>query len=333
MQLRLEQLPNQLQKNLLPIYLVSGDEPLLIQETCDLIRERARQVGFSERQIFHTNTAFSWTDFLTFERSFSLFNDKQLLELHVNKALGDAGSKALQAYAADSPADKILLIITEKLDAAAQKTLWFQAIAKIGAIIPIWPLEKNQFTDWLRQRLLKAGLKTDPVGLQLLAENSEGNLLAAAQEIEKLRLLYGQSELTPEQITKAISDNARFDIFALSDSALQNDSKRALRILKTLREEGVEPVLVLWSLARELRTLAMLAFSIAQGNSVEKSMQEQRIWEKRKLFFRTALQRHTTTTLQRLLSKASRIDRIIKGVETGNIWDELSSLTLGMTRT
>ncbi len=329
MQLRPDQLTAHLQKNLLPMYLVSGDETLLVQESCEAIRTQAVQRGFSERQVFHCETGFSWPNFFNNTNTRSLFSDKQLLELRVVNQLGDAGSKALQAYAAKPPPDKILIIITGKLEAATQRSAWFTAIAKVGVTLQVWPLDNNQFTQWLQQRLHKAELKVPSAGIQLLLDSTEGNLLAAAQEIEKLRLLYGQGTLTTEQIATALSNHTHFDIFALGDACLQGNGKRILRILANLKGEGIEPTLILWALTRELRSLSTLATATAQGMPVERALQQQYIWEKRKPFFRHALQKHSTSTLHKLLQQAGIVDRTIKGVELGNVWDQLSRLALG----
>lgn len=330
MQLRHEQLASHLQKNLAPLYLIMGDVPLLIQEAGDAIRQAANQQGYSERHLFQVETGFSWSDFLNDAQTASLFAEKQLLELHFSaKQLGAAGGKILQSYAEKLPDQKILLILTSKLDATQQKSAWFQAIGKTGVIIPIWPIPNEQLPQWIKQRLHASGLQAEREGIQWLAERAEGNLLAAAQEIEKLRLLYESGPLSTEAIIQASSDHARFDIFQLSDAVLEGNKKRIGRILSSLQMEGTEPILILWGLTRELRILLKIKHVIEQGIQLEQALQKQQVWEKRKPLFRRALQRHTSKTLRPLLKQASEIDEMIKGLKPGNMWNELERLSYG----
>lgn len=329
MQLRHEQLATHLQKNLAPIYLISGEVPLLIQEAADSIRNAAAKRGYIDRHIFQVETGFSWPDFLNDANTCSLFADQQFLELRfAPNQLGANGSKALQAYATRPPNNKILLITTQKLDATQQKSAWFQTVGKAGISIQIWPIANEQLPQWITQRLAAASLQAEREGIQLLAERAEGNLLAAAQEIEKLRLLYGSGTVTTQAIVQATTDSARFDVFQLSDAMLQGKSKRLYRILSSLQTEGIEPILVLWAITRELRTLIKIAHSIEQGIPLEQALQKHQIWEKRKPLFRHALQHHNSVNLYPLLQQAGTIDQIIKGLQLGNVWNELMSLAL-----
>jgi DNA polymerase-3 subunit delta len=331
MQLRYEQLTPHLQKQLAPIYLISGDVPLLMQEACDAIRAAVRKQEYLDRQVFYVESNFAWQNLLNAANSGSLFSHKQLLELRIaGNSLGEAGSKALQTYMSRLPIDKILLIAIGKLEASAQRANWFQTLLKIGVVVQLWPIEKAQLPRWIAERLASVGLKAEAAGVQLLADYAEGNLLAAQQEIEKLRLIYSAGLVKTEDIAAAISDNARFDVFTLTDTMLQGDGKRVLRIFGGLKEEGVDPVLILWALARELRSLVASAYALTCGTALEKILQEQRVWEKRKPLVRAALQRHSLIKLRHFLQQASVIDRIIKGLEPGNVWDGLMDLGLGV---
>lgn len=329
MQLRYEQLAQHLQKNLLPLYFISGDVPLLLQESSELIRNTAKQQGYTERQVFQVDSGFSWPKFLADTNNYSLFATKQLIELRfMSNQVGDAGSKALQAYAMHPPADKILIITMPKLETQQQKSNWVKALTQAGGYIQIWPIAPEQLPQWIEKRLAQSGLQADKAGIELLAAYAEGNLLAAAQEIEKLRLLTTENLLTFETISQAITDQARFDIFQLAATALQGNQKRTLRILAELKDTGTESTLILWALAREIRVLTQITYTVQSGIALEQAMQKFAIWEKQKPLVRQALQRHTLQTLIALLQKAKQCDQIIKGLMPGNIWDELEQLAL-----
>ncbi len=329
MQLRYEQLNLHLAKALAPVYFISGNEPFLIEDSRRTIHSAAYQQGFTEKQSWQIETGFSWQEFLTAANSMSLFSSKEIIELRcANNHLNEAAGKALQPYLANPSPDKILLIVTDKLTPQQQKASWYQTLLKMSVVMQIWPLEGAALTQWLRQRLAAVNLITSAQGLQLLAERAEGNLMAIAQEIEKLSLVYPTGNLTLEAIAEAVNDSARFDVFSLSDAFLQGNNKRMLRILASLKEEGIEPILILWALAKEIRTLATIAEQLAQGSNIEKILLEQRVWEKRKLLVRQAVQRHKLTGWHQLLQQAGEIDLMIKGLKPGNVWDALLALCL-----
>ncbi len=328
MKLAPQQLTNTLQKKLGAIYWVHGDETLLTQEACDQIRSAAHTQGFTDRQLFHVDSGFNWETLQFAANSLSLFSQKELLEVRLNNLkMTEAGKSTLENYASNPPADKILLIRTSKLSAAVQNSKYFKALDKAGFNVQIWPITRQYLPGWIKQRLQKQELTTDTDGIQVLVDRSEGNLLFAAQAVEKLYLLHGKGQLSAEQIAHAIADSARFNVFDLVDATLQGN-KRALRIIIGLQQEGSEPTLVLWALCRELRGLANMRASMDQGQSAANAMQTYKVWDKRKPLTQQALSRHNTAQLQTLLVKASHVDRMIKGAAKGNVWDELQRMTL-----
>jgi DNA polymerase III subunit delta len=334
MQWRYEQVSQQLTSQpLAAIYLVSGDEPLLVQIACDHIRHAAKKQGFSEREVFHAETGFNWQTLLTRSNNYGLFAEKQILELHLVQGFSEAATEMLKTYANNPPTDKLLLIITGKLDRRQQQTTWFKQLDAVGVFIPIWSMEPAQLARWITERLAIGGLKVEKEAIQCLMSATEGNLLATAQEIEKLRLYFGTDTnqvITRDNLMEAFSDNARFDPFKLTNAALQGEAKHCLRILNRLKEEGVEPLLILWALSRECRQLATLAFQLEQGKNLRTLFQTYHIWEKRQGLFQQALRRHSLTHWYRLLRFAARTDRTIKGVETNAIWPALHRLCLAI---
>lgn len=333
MKLYFNQLVTQLKKTLLPCYLISSDVPLLAQEACQQIQQTAKQQGYLERQYIQIEKSFDWANWFSEAHVLSLFNERKIIELHFqdNKPT-EIGRKTLEQWAKKPVTDKILVIIIKKLDTALQQSKWVKAIDKTGAIINIYPLDHNQFLQWLSQRLQQVNLQTDSAGLQLLADRTEGNLLAANQAIEKLRLLYPPSKLTLKQIADVIADSARFNIFQLIDYALMGNIKRVIRIIHGLQQEGNEPTLLLWAITRELRNLAVMAFAIKQGQTLPEILQQHQIWEKRKPLVRGVLQRHSYQGLLMLLQQAAMIDRLIKGAMMGNTWEELEKIFLNLSR-
>ncbi|MBA1273493.1 DNA polymerase III subunit delta [Stutzerimonas azotifigens] len=333
MKLQPAQLTKHLQGALAPVYAVSGDEHLLCQEACDAIRAATRAQGFSERQVFNAEASFDWSQLIEAGASLSLFAEKRLLELRIpNGKPGDKGTAALLEYLARPAEDTVLLISLPKLDGSAQKTKWAKALIEGPQVqfLQIWPVDVAQLPQWIRQRLSQAGLAANQEAVELIAARVEGNLLAAAQEIEKLKLLAEDGQVTVDTVQAAVADSARYDVFGLIDAVLNGHAIHALRMLEGLRGEGVEAPVILWALAREVRTLGNIALLHSQGTPLDRAFSQARppIWDKRRPLVSKALQRHSAARWSRLLIDAQRIDAQIKGQAEGDPWTGLSNLCL-----
>ncbi len=334
MQVSAEQLSSQLQKQLLPVYVVSGDEPLLQQECCDLIRQSARQQGCTEREIIDTSLAgFNWQDILHSAANMSLFAERKLVELRLPGGKpGADGSKALCEYLTLASEDDVLLVISGKIDKQSLSSKWYKSLDRVGVTIRVWPIAARELPAWLRQRVQSAGLTIDNDALELLCDRVEGNLLAAVQEVEKLKLLTTDNHVNVRTVSASVSDNSRFDIFNLADSALTGNATTSLRILHVLRAEGTEPTLVLWALTREVRTLYQVQLDCDQGQGVQQALTSRRVWNNRMSLMRSALSRHDANSLSQLLEQAAAVDGSIKGFGVGRAWDNLETLTLNLCR-
>ena len=337
MKLRIDQLGVQLHKQLAPVYIISGDEPLQVAQCCDQIRQHARSAGFSERHVFHVENGFDWGDFLSTANSLSLFAQQQLLELRMPSGKpGDPGSRALLEYISYPSSDNLLLIVTERLDNTQQKAKWFKALEHAGVFIPIWPVESAQLPGWLGQRLQSDGYRATQEALTLISERVEGNMLAASQELEKLKLLAKGKVIDETTVEDAVCDSARFDVFQLIDAALSGNIKQCVRILSVLKGEGVEAPIILWALAREIRLLGHLSRQISLGIALDFALDQSArnmgfapfMLKRRKALLDKALQRNSERSLRQMLHDVGKIDRCIKGLDRGNTWDQLLSLAL-----
>ncbi len=326
------QLDNHLKnRGLSPVILVSGDEPLQMAECCDLIRAHARGLGYLGREVMHVESGFDWGTLMEEANALSLFAEQRILELRLpNAKPGIQGAKALQAYCEAPAPDTILLITMSKLEPAASKSKWCKVIDDAGLVVPVWPIERAQLPRWIEQRMQRVGLQPENEVAAMLAERVEGNLLAASQEIEKLHLLFGQGRLDMDQLLASVADSARYDVFGLVDAVLLGDAARAIKMLDGLRGEGEEPILILWALSREIRTLLNIAYDSRQSGVNDTLLGRHRIWDKRKRAVRAALQRHHYPRWVQMLEQCAQIDRMIKGQAAGSAWDELMSLAMRM---
>ena len=279
MKLRPEQLSSHLKKGLSPVYLITGDEPLLSEESSDLLRHHLQQQGFSEREVLHVDGSFSWEYLLECANALSLFAEKKIIELRLGSSkLNKKSSEILREYLNNPAPDNILFIIADKLDGTAKKSAWFKAIDSSGVIVEIWPVEAEQLPNWIRQRAAQIELKLDDEAVQLLCDRIEGNLLAAKQELSKLSLLFPTQVVTADDVINAVSDSSRYDIYGLTGAALQGQAARCCKILQVLRQDGTEPPVVLWALSKELRALAAIQQAQSSGQSFDSVCQKERIW-------------------------------------------------------
>lgn len=338
MQLRAEALDAHLSKGLASLYVITSDEHLLAIEAADRIRAKARENGFSEREVLVAERHFKWGELLAANQAMSLFGDRKLIELRIPGGKpGKDGAQALQAYAttcAASPvaADTLTLVSLPKLDWQAQKSAWVGALQQHAVYIDIPNVERHQLANWIGQRLAAQGQSADKAALEFMVERVEGNLLAAHQEIRKLGLLYPEGRLSFEQVQDAVLNVARYDVFKLSEAMLSGDVARLVRMLDGLKGEGEALPLVLWAVNEEIRTLLKLKLGTADGRPLPMLLKEYRIWGPRERLMAPALSRVTLATLERAVARAAQVDRLVKGLRAqdfaGDAWDALLQLAL-----
>ena len=322
-----DNLPSSLARQLQTIYLVSGDEPLLVNEAADAIRATARSQGFVERELHVIERGFDWQGLIAGSRSMSLFAERKIVEIRMaNAAPGEQGADAIVELAEQSSPDTLVLIIAAKLDSRTQSSRWVSAVEKRGVLVQVWPIDLPRLPAWIRERLSRHKLQADAAAAALLAERVEGNLLAAHQEVEKLALLLPPGPITAETVVDAVADSARFDVLQLGEAAMRGQTARALRILEGLRGEDVEPTLVLWAVNKDLQWIARARNLMRRGQSAESAMNALYVWRPRQAAMGQALSRTNGHTLRNLLLDAERVDRTIKGVEKGDPWLALERL-------
>jgi DNA polymerase-3 subunit delta len=313
-------------------YLVSGDEPLQTGAACDAIRQAARAAGHASREVLEAGSGFDWQQLLAEAAAFSLFAEKKIIDLRIpNGKPGAEGSKALVAYCQDPPPDTLLLLTLPKIDRQQQNSKWFKALDGLGVVIQVWPIDAQRLPGWIEQRLRQAGIEPSRDAVRMLAERVEGNLLAARQEIEKLALLHGEGPLDAAQLTAAVSDSARYDVFELVDSALRGEAARCVHILEGVRAEGVAPAVVLWALHREARSLAQISADVAKGLSVDHAISRAKVFSKRTGLVRNGVRRLRTTQWLDLLDLCHQTDATIKGLGSQQPWLLLEDIALRMS--
>lgn len=315
-----------------PAYLVAGPELLLVQEAADAIRAQARAQGIGEREIFDADGRdFDWD---TLEASFnapSLFSARRLVEVRLPSGKpGKQGGEAIIAFCANPPPDVILLIIAGDWSKAHQAK-WFDAVSRVGVVSIAWAVKPHELSGWIGSRLRARGVRADAGAVRVLAERVEGNLLAAAQEIDKLVLLADDAPLDAERMQSLVANAARYDVFRLADAMLSGQVVQVSRMISGLRAEGDVVAGLMPMLVKELLRAAALARVQSRGGNVGAEMKTQGIWESRQAPFKRALQRHADAARwDRFVAEASHVDRMAKGREAGDAWVAMERLLLAI---
>jgi DNA polymerase-3 subunit delta len=313
------------------LYVLTGDEPLLVDEAREIIRARCVHDGCGEREYFVAERSFDWDGFASGLQNMSLFASRRLVELRLPTGKpGESGARVLTALAARPDTGNVVLIFMPALDTATSRSKWASALAESAVWVECRPPRRQELPGWLRQRMQKAGLRADEEALEILAARVEGNLLAAKQEIDKLALLVEGGAVSAEAVRDSVADGARFDIFQLSDAALAGDVERSVRVLQGLEREGESEVLVLWTLVREVLGLADVVVR-AQGHGIEQALSDAKVWRSRQDAYRRAARGRSLADIGRLLRSAARADQILKGTRPGQSWNALLELVLELS--
>ena len=334
MQLRAEELERHLARKLAALYLIHGDEPLQSLEAADAIRSAARAQGYAEREVFTAERGFDWNLLAASGANLSLFSSKKLIELRIPGGKpGTEGAAAIVQYCAAPVADMLTIVSLPRLDRRSQDTAWFKALTREGVLINTFQVERAQLPQWIAARLARQKQTAGRETLQFLADCVEGNLLAAHQEIQKLGLLLPSGELAFEAVRSAVLNVARYDAFKLNEAMLAGDTARLARMLDGLKSEGEAPPKILWVLAEEIRAVAKVQAGLAQGEDLKRLYGNNRVWgEARQRAVGEAARRLKSAALAQALRHAARIDRTIKGLARGDVWDELLQLCLRFAR-
>jgi len=315
-QLRAGELEAQLRKSLLPAYAIHGDEPLLAMEAADAVRAAARRAGFTEREVLEPGRGFDWSEFTHATGSLSLFAARKIVELRLAGGKpGTQGAEAIAAYCGRPSDDQLLLVTLPRLDRTGQGSAWFNALARLGAVVDVWPVERLRLPAWIGERLARQKQRAPREVLEFLSERVEGNLLAAHQELQKLALLAPEGELALDMVQEAVASVARYDPYDAAEALVSGELARYVRVIEGLHAEGEATTFILFVISGAL-------FALQEGSA-------ERIFNRSlKRAVESAVRRFSKKRIDEAIAEAAAIDRVIKGVGTGDAWQAFIRLGL-----
>ena len=326
--------PDQLQaivtKNVFPVYMVSGDEPLQQMESLDFIRAYLKEKDYLEREVLDVDAQFDWQQLMDEAANMSLFATRRIVELRLPSAKpGRQGSQVLKEYLSQPPEDTVLIINAGKIDGNAKKSAWYKAVEHSGLVVQCWPVPVEKLSGWLRQRFNRRGMEAEQDVYAYISQHVEGNLLAADQEIEKLLLLLGPGKISFADVVEAVTSQSRYSVFELVDTSLAGNSSRVVKIISGLKSEGIAPVVVNWAMAKDVRLLSHVAVDVSSADYI---LKRSGVWQSRLALFKSCLSRHPQRAFHMMLKRCAYIDAASKGMIDANVWDEIESLCVRLSR-
>ena len=318
-----------LKRGLQAVYVITGDEQLQVNECCDALRDAARKQGYTERKVYSVDIDSGYEEFLQSSDNLSLFAELKVIEIRLPRGkTGKEWGQALNRYLEKPPEGTLLLVSGNKLERGVSNSAWHKKADKLGVVVNTWRKNPGELLTWVADRLRGYRLRASRTAMTLIVQRVEGNMLAAEQEIQKLALLFPDSEIGEAEVIASVADSSRYTVFDLTHAALEGNPSRVVRILQSLQSEGVAQALVHWSVAQEIKTMSSIAQAQLAGTAPDKAIANARLPRNKVALARKALQRHTERSWLSMLAHAARIDRMIKGRESGDCWNELLELTL-----
>lgn len=319
-----------LKQSLRPVYVVTGEEPFQVNECCDALRKKARKEGYTERTVYSVDIdATGHQEFLQSADNMSLFAERKIIEVRLPKGkTGKEWGAALNNYLSKTNDDTLLIVSGHKLDRGVASSAWYKKADKAGVVVTVWPKNTQEMVSWVNQKMRAYKLSASRTAIELIVVRVEGNMLAAEQEIQKLALLFPETEIGEGEVISSVANSSRYSVFDLANAALDGNPKRAARILKGLQGEGVALVLIHWALTQEIRSLSTIAQLQLNGVAPDAAIGKLRIARNKIASVKNALHRHSEKDWISMLANTARLDRMIKGRESGDIWNELQELAL-----
>jgi DNA polymerase-3 subunit delta len=328
MPLRADQLAGSLRRGLAPVYLIGGEEPLLLQECCDQVREAARAQGFVERELLQVERGFDWSD-LEQAAAPSLFASQKVIDLRIRTGKpGREGARVLTEWAADPDPNIILMVSCETWDASSRKSKWAAALDRAGQQVDVWPIKPHELPTWLERRMQQHGMQPEPEVLSILADRLEGNLLAARQEIDRLALLKGAGVITAGDVLGVVANSSRFDAFTLAEHMLAGNLGEGLRVANGLKRMDTPIPMLLGALLRELKTTEAFRLALRSGEPEGAVFRRLNVWQNRQRAISAAARRLPTKRFFEAFKLLSLIDRQSKGRAAGDPWQSIEKLLL-----
>lgn len=330
MQIRQQQLAQYLKRQLAAIYVLVGQDNYLLDEAQRHIKSAAQTSRTCDEHSLQVHNAEDWNQVIEEANSYSLFSDGLVLSIYFDKKTIDAASKKTLTNYLLSPNTRTTLIIKAP-NVSAKQIPWLVSNEHV-VVVQAYPLSTVEMKQWIVQQLKNCALNYAANIPELIQQYTQGNMLAAAQVIEKLSLSTTTGELVEVQHLQAhLSDQCEFSLFELGEYCLQGHADKAIHLLRQATENKTEATLVLWVLTQEIRNLLQLHQALQQKIDFKTACTELKIWPQRMPMYQAALKRIQPRELQSLLHHCRLIDEQIKSSMNSQSWSSLEVIALSLS--
>ncbi len=323
MRLNYQQLEQNLQKKLFPVYLISGDEPMQKLDGAETIRLFLKQQGVFDREIFHVDKKFDWSLLWQQSGAMSLFAEKNIIDIRLQQAPTKEGQLALIELMHGSVKDSIIIISAPKLTKPQQNQKWVKLIESHGGWLTVWPVDNANLTQWLITWSQQRQQPLSHDAAEYLAQSVQGNLLAAKQELDKAAIFIDKNcQINLDLLQQQVADNTRYSVWDLISSCLTGEVQLLPQMLSKLRQEKTSQILLARLLQKECQDIHQMSRLMTMGESRQKIFNQYRIWASKQRSYDLALKRFSAQGWQKLWKAAFKLEKIVVGLEVGDFWDD-----------
>lgn len=306
------------------LFIVTGDEPLqrhnVVEKIITVFKDKNYEITRHDLTEQNHNALYHEAD------SLSLFAMDKLVQYSFEKP----PQKSLQQALVENilkPSDNIYLLIFNGMKKQTLATKWFQNLTQNATHIHIYQPNISNAINIINYELEQSGLSLDREAVQLLAQKTEGNLIATKQ-ILKLLSRQDTSSFDAQSIKPFLHEHSSFDVFDLSDAILMQQKTKALNVLNSILNEKDKPPLILWTIKKELRILSQL--QATQITYHQKIFKDNNVWASKQKYYSSLINKLNSEIISINLKRCLDIDLCIKGAAKGNISLKLNEVILNL---
>ena len=294
-----------------PVYFLFGPETYLRDEAARLIADQAMS-GTLLREF--NDSTFNLTsddarDAIAAAEQLPMMSQRRIVRIKNLGKLKEADEEVLLNYVNRPVETSVVIFITEDID----KRKKLARLLLAGAAFEFQPLKLSELQAWIRSYLKGLTAEIEPQALQRILETVTSDLHTLANELNKLAAAALPSgRITTELVESLVGRSREHMNWELSDHILSRNRRGALKTLKDLLDDGVEPLLLIGLIAGTYRRMALAKALLSQGASPAEIFSEVRMPPFKQRDYLAMLNRVDSEGLARTIRRVAQTDLAIK---------------------
>jgi DNA polymerase-3 subunit delta len=175
------------------------------------------------------------------------------------------------------------------------------------------PLQQKDLPAWIRDYLRTLKTEIDQAALSVLTDTLASDLVTVKNELNKLATAALPSRRVTtelvEQLTRRSREHMNWD---LTDSIVSRNRRQALRVLRNLLDDGVEPVLLTAIIAGTFRRMGLAKEMHVRGASAGDIFSEVRVPAFKQRDYLAMLNRIDAHKMSQIIQRIAETDLAIK---------------------